>query len=342
MKSGTAFFVIFVSAIAITASAAGGYHLLKKVSVPGDEGWDYCVVDSAGRRVYFSHSSHVVVMNADTGELVGSVEKTPGVHGIAIADDLGRGFTSNGQGESTTIFDLKTLKILGEVKVTGENPDAIIYDPATKRVFTFNKRGLNSTAVDAATGTVAGTIELGGNPEFAASDAKGHVFVDLVDKDTVLQIDSKNLKAGERWPTAPCQHPGTMVIDRKTSRLFVGCSNQMMAMMDSNTGKVVATAPIGPGRDAAMFDPGTRFIFSSNGGDGTVTVIHEDSADKYTVVENAKTENGARTMAVDTKTHKIFLPVAERGPAPAATPANPNPGRGEVIPGSFHVLILGM
>jgi DNA-binding beta-propeller fold protein YncE len=333
--------VVFVlAALALAASAAGGYHLLKTTPVGGDEGWDYCTVDAGARKLFVSHGGQVVVINADTGEVTGKIENTDGVHGIAIADDLGRGFTSNGKGNSSTIFDLKTLKPIGEVKVGGENPDAIVYDPATKRVFTFNKRSENSTVIDAKEGKALSTFALGGNPEFAAADGKGHVFVDLVDKDIVLQIDSKTMSPGERWPTGSCTGPGTMAIDRKTSRLFVGCRNKQMAILDATNGHVVATVPIGEGRDAADFDPGTKLIFSSNG-EGNVTVIHEESANKFRVVETVPTAIGARTMAVDTKTHKLFFPVADRGPAPAPTKENPRP-RGDVIAGTFRVLILGM
>jgi DNA-binding beta-propeller fold protein YncE len=331
---------VFLGSLAIAASAAGGYRLLKTIAVSGDEGWDYCVVDAAGRRLYVSHSSHVVVMDPDSGAIVGKIDNTDGVHGIAIAADLGRGFTSNGRAATSTIFDLKTLKTIGEVKVGGENPDAIVYDPATKRVFTFNKRSENSTAIDAREGKALRTFDLGGNPEFAVSDAKGHVFVDLVNKDTVLQIDSKTLSPGQRWTTGSCHGPGTMAIDRKNSRLFVGCRNKTMAILDATNGRLITTVPIGAGRDAAAFDPATKLIFSANG-EGNVTVIHEESPDKYTVVETVQTANGARTMALDEKTHKIYFPVADRAAAPAPTKDNPNP-RGDLIPGSFRVLIFGM
>ncbi len=339
MKVFPAFFAVVLSAAAL-AAAAGGYHLLKTVPVPGDEGWDYCIVDAAARRLYVSHSSQVVVMDADSGAVVGKIEKTDGVHGIAIAAELGRGFTSNGRSASSTIFDLKTLKTIGEVKLGGENPDAIIYDPATKRVFTFNKRSENATAIDAQEGKALGTFQLGGNPEFAAADGKGHVFLDLEDKDVVLRIDSQGLKPGDRWPTGDCKGPGTMAMDRKNARLFVGCGNKRMAIMDSTNGHVIQTLPIGEGRDAAEFDPGTKLIFSSNG-EGTATVIRQESPDKYSVLETVKTAPGARTMAADPKTHKIFFPVADRRPAPAATPENQRP-RGDIVPGSFRVLIFGM
>jgi DNA-binding beta-propeller fold protein YncE len=337
-----------------TAGAAGGYHMLKTIHPPADlyphetsasspGGWDYCIVDAAGRRLYASHGNHVVVVDADSDELLGKIDNTPGVHGIAIAPELGRGFTSNGQANSSTIFDLKTMATIAEVKIIGENPDSIIYDPATKRVFVFNgKRTLsNATAYDAQTGKVLGKIELGGNPEFAASDGKGHVFVDLEDKNIVLQIDSKSLTAGERWSPGTCMRPSTMAIDRAHGRLFVGCGNQQMAVLDATNGHVITTVPIGKGVDALAFDASASLVFSANGGDGTVSVIHEDSPDAYSVVETVKTEAGARTMAVDMKTHKIYLPLADRGPAPAPTPENPRP-QGTIVVGSFRILVLGM
>ena len=338
MKTLSALFVVIASGISIAASAAGGYHLLETVSVAGDEGWDHPTVDTAGRRLYVSHGSHVVVMDVDSGKLVGKIDKTPGVHAIAIVPELGRGFISNGQANSVTIFNPKTLETIGEVKVTGVNPGPIIYDPPTKRVFTFNGGSSNATAIDAREGNVVGTIDLGGTRELAASDAKGHVFVNLVDKDVVLRIDSRTLTAGERWPLGTCERPGTMAIDQKNGRLFIGCGNRLMTILDSNDGRLITTLPIGEGRDQAEFDPETRLVFSSNG-EGTVTVIRQESPDKYSVLETVKTAPGARTMALDLKTHKIFLPLADFAPAP--TPENPRP-RGRIISGTFRILILGM
>ena len=279
-----------------------------------------------------------MVVDADSYEVVGDIPNTPGVHGIAIASDFGRGFISDGRANQVTIFDLKTVKETGTAK-TGEGPDAIIYDPASKRVFTFNGEGNSSTAIDAESGTVAGTIDLGGGPEFAAPDGQGRVYNNLEDKSMVLQIDSKNLKVLNRWPLAPCESPSGMAMDTEHRRLFVGCHNKMMAIMDADSGKVVTTVPIGQGVDANRFDPGTQLAFSSNG-DGTLTVVHEDSPDKYTVVDNVQTQRGARTMEVDPKTHNVFLVTADFGPMPAET----KPGerrRPPIIPGSFTLLVFG-
>lgn len=340
MKPISALLMTIVSGIAIAASAAGGYHLLQTVSVPGDEGWDHPTVDSAGRRLYVSHGSHVVVMDVDSGKLVGKIDKTPGVHAIAIVPELGRGFISNGQANSVTIFNPKTLSTIEEVKVTGVNPGPIVYDPPTKRVFTFNGGSGNATAIDAREGKVVGTIDLGGTRELAATDGKGHVFVNLVDKNVVLQINSRTLAAGERWPLGTCERPGSMAIDQKNARLFVGCANRLMAILDSNDGRLITTLPIGEGRDQAEFDPKTGLVFSSNG-EGTVTVIRQESPDKYSVLETVQTARGARTMALDLKTHKIFLPLADIGPAPPPTAENPRP-RGSILPGTFRILIFGM
>ena len=365
MKFFLALFVVSVSAAAIVGSAAGGYHLLQKVSIPGDGGWDYCTVDSVGRRLYVSHGTHVVVIDADSGMLVGKIDKTPGVHGIAIASELGRGFISNGRAGTVTIFNLKTLETIGEVEVTGMDPDWILYDPPTKRIFTFNNDSSNATAIDAKEGKVVGTIETGGRAGHAASDGKGNLFLSMrgksqeetykdltsgagnesENKDSLLQIDSQKLTAGKRWPVAPCRDPGTMAMDKKAGRLFLGCRNRLMVIMDSKDGHVIGTVPIGV-PDTTAFDPGTGLAFTANF-EGTVTVVHQESPNKYSVLETVKTEPQARTMAVDLKTHKIFLPLADMGPPRPIGPNNrpgvfaPN-GRGDLIPGTFRVLIYGM
>jgi len=320
------------------ASAAPGYHLLKKIEVGGEGGWDYLFIDSAARRLYVSRSTRVMVFDVDSGNNVGEIPDTPGVHGIAIADDLGRGFTSNGRDGSVTIFDLKTLKPIGKAKV-GTNPDCILYDPASHRVFAFNRGSSDVSAIDARTGEVAGLIALGGHPEFATSDGKGMIYVNLDDKSEIVPIDSQKLLAKAHWSVAPGEDPSGMAIDRKHNRLFSVCGNKKMTVMDASSGKVIAEVPIGANPDAAAFDPETSLAFSSNG-EGTLTVVHQDSADKYSVVENVATQRGARTMALDPRSHKVFLAAAQYGPVPAATAERPNP-RPAMVPNSFVILVFG-
>jgi hypothetical protein len=327
---------LFCAAVFSHAAAkpgASGYHVIKTVPVPGDEGWDYVYVDSEARRVYISHGTHTVVMNADTYAIEGDIPDTQGVHGIAVASDLGRGFTSNGRANTVTIFDLKTLKTIGTVK-TDANPDAIIYAPASKRVFTFNGRGKNSTAINAADGSVVGTIPLGGKPEFAVADGKGSVYVNNEDTSELSHLDSQNLKELHRWPLAPCKSPSGLAGDLKSRRLIAVCDDKVSSIVDADSGKVVANPAICEGPDAAAFDPASNYFFASCG-DGNLTVIHEDSPDKYTIVENVPTKKTARTMGLDLKTHTIFLPSAEFDP--------PAPGerRGKMKPGSFAIIVVG-
>jgi len=323
------------------AAPAGksGYNVAREIALGGEGGWDYLAVDAAARRLYVTRSTRVVVLDADSGKVVGEIGGLSGVHGVALADELGRGFISNGRSSTVTIFDLKTLAKLGEVKSTGDNPDAILYEPSTQRVFAFNGRSGNATVLEAATGKVAGTVALGGKPEFATADAKGKVFVNLEDKSEVAAIDAHTLAVLARWPLKPCEEPSGMAIDRSSRRLLSGCGNQMAAIVDADGGKVVATVPIGKGVDANAFDPGTGLGFSSNGGDGTLTVIRRDAPDRWSVVENVPTRRGARTMALDEKTHTIFLVTAQFGPAPAATPEQPRP-RPAILPGSFVILVV--
>ena len=309
-----------------------GYTLAKTISIPGDEGWDYVGVDSDARRVYVSHGSHVVVLDADSHAIVGSIPDTSGVHGIAVAPELGRGFISNGRTNNATFFDLKTLKTIG-VYPTGTNPDAIAYEPVTKRVFTFNGRSQDATVLSAADGSTLGTIALGGKPEFAAVDGKGTIYVNIEDKSELVHLDAQKMTVLHRWPLAPCTEPSGLAFDNKNHRLFAGCDNKMMAVVDANSGKVVTTVPIGEGVDANAFDPATGLVFASTG-DGHLTVAHEDGPDKYTVVENVETKKSARTMGLDLKTHAIFLPSAEFD-APA-----PGERRGKMKPGSFAVLVM--
>jgi len=327
---------VLTGAFLLAASAApgaSGYKVIKTVPINGEGGWDYVTVDSDARRVYVSHATQVVVLDADTLAVVGSIPDTQGVHGIAIASDLGRGFTSNGRANNATIFDLKTLKIIGTVN-TGANPDAIVYDSGTKRVFTLNGRSKDATAINAADGTVVGTFALGGKPEFAVADGNGSIYVNIEDTSELVQFDPQKLTVTHRWPQKPCQEASGLAIDRKNRRLFSGCDNKMMAVMDADSGKVVASPAIGEGVDANGFDPATQLAFASNG-EGTLTIVHEDSPDNYTVVENVPTKRSARTMALDLKTHNIFLPAADFDP--------PAPGerRGKMKPGSFVLLVVG-
>jgi len=301
--------------------------------VGGEGFWDYLTVDSEARRLYISHGTHVQVMDIDTYAIVGDIPDTQGVHGIALAPELGRGFTSNGRANTVTIFDLKTLKTVGTVNA-GTNPDAIVYDGVTKRVFTMNGRSQDATAINAADGTVAGTLELAGRPEFAVADGKGSIYVNIEDKSELVQFDAQKLTVLNRWPMAPCQEPSGLAMDLKGRRLFAGCHNKMMAVVDADTGKVIATPAIGEGVDANRFDPGTNYAFASNG-EGTLTVVHEDSPDKFSVVENVPTKRSARTMALDAQTHNIFLAAADLEP-PAQGERRPR-----MKPGSFVILVVG-
>ena len=338
--------VIAVSGI-LPASAGGrsaavpgpsGYRLLKKIKLGGEGFWDCLTFDSTTRRLFISRGSKVVVLDVDSEKVVGEIADTLGVHGIALASDRGNGFTTNGQSGTVSIFDLKTLQVIGHADA-GKNPDAIVYDPATKRVFAMNARGDDSTAIDAVSGKVLGTIPLGGDPEFAVSDGAGHIYVNLENKSQIQQIDSKNLVVTATWPLAPCEEPSGLAIDA-ARRPFAGCHNKLMAIVDASSGKVVATAPIGGGVDGTEFDSGLGFAFSSNGQSATLTVVHEDSPDKFSVVEDVPTQIGARTMALDPKTHEVFSVTADFTPPPAPTPENPRPRPG-IVPDSFVVLVFG-
>ena len=309
-----------------------GYQVLKTIPIAGEGGWDYVGVDSAARRIYVSHSTKVVVLDADSFATVGEIPDTLGVHGITIAPEFGRGFTSNGRANTATIFDLNTLKTITTVN-TGKNPDAILFDPASKHVFTFNGASKDATVFGAADGVVAGTIPLGGKPEFAAADGKGNVFVNNEDTSELLEIDAQAMKVTHRWPLAPCESPSGLAIDPEHRRLFSGCENKMIAVVDADSGKVVATPPIGQGVDATAYDPGTGFVLSSNG-EGTLTVIKQEGPDKYSVLENVPTKKSARTMGLDIKTHNVVLPAAE------FLPPKEGERRGAMKPGTFELLVL--
>jgi len=327
--------------------APSANHVLHTYELGGEGSWDYLTLDPASRRLYISRSTHVMVMDADTGKLAGDIPDTAGVHGIALATDLGRGYTSNGRAASATIFDLATLKTIGTVK-TGEGPDAILYDAASKRVFTFNGRSNDATAIDAAAGTVAGTLALGGKPEFAVADGTGRVFVNLEDKSEIVAFDAKSLEIKARWPLAPGEEPSGLALDAKNHRLFSGCRNQMMVVVDAESGKVLATPAIGQGVDATAFDAATGCAYSSNG-EGTLTIVHEESPSSFIVLENVATQRSAKTMALDPKTHNVYLGAAkyeaQEEPKPAANDGAKDAAarrkRPNMVPGSFVILVVG-
>ena len=327
--------VLFSLTVAI-CRADGPYHLIKEIPVGGDGGWDYLTVDSAGQRLYVSHGTKVVVIDLAKDRFVGEITNTPGVHGIAIAPDLGLGVTSNGRENKAGIVDLKTLQTLSKVD-TGQNPDGMLYEPGRKEAYLFNGRGQSATVVDVKAGKIVATIPLGGKPEFAQADPKaGRVYDNLEDKNEVAVIDTKSHQVVTNWPIAPGEEASGMAIDLKKHRLFLGCGgSKTMVMMDSTSGKVITSVPIGDGVDANAFDPGTGFAFASCG-DGTTTIAHEDSPDKLTVVQTLATQRGSRTIALDPKTHKIYL-AAAKFEAPAE-----GQRRGKMVPDSFKILVYGM
>ncbi len=318
-------------------SSTGDYRTAT-YKVGGEGGWDYLVVDAESHRLFVTRSTRVVVLDTNSGKPAGEIADTPGVHGVALAPDLSRGFTSNGKANTATIFDLKSLKVMGAVE-TGKNPDAIVYEPTTKRIFTMNGRSNNATAIDAAAGKTIGQIELGGKPEFAVADGSGKVFVNLEDKNEIVVLDPQSLKVMARWSLSPGEGPSGLAIDVKNRRLFSVCENKMMVILDADSGKVLSTLPIGEHVDGAVFDPASGNAFSSNG-DGTLTIIHEDSPSTFSVVQTVATIKGARTIALDPISHKLFLPTAEFGPTPEPTKETPHP-RPSIMPDSFRIIVVG-
>jgi len=320
------------------AAPSKPYQLKQKFTLGGEGGWDYLTFDGSGKRLFISRATRVMVVDPYKGAVIAEIPNTTGIHGIALAPELGQGFTSNGRENTVTVFDLKTLKETSKLKVDGENPDAILYDPASKRVFTFNGRSRNATAIDAAKGTVVGSIPLDGKPEFAVADGKGMVFVNIEDKSELTSIDARKAAVVNTWPLAPCEEPSGLALDGKTRRLFAGCGNKLMAMVNADNGKVITTVPIGGGVDATGFDPKTQLAFSSNG-DGTLTVVQEESPDKFVVLQNVETQRGARTMALDTTNHDVYLVTAEIEEAPPAE-GQQRPRR-TIKPGTFTLLVMG-
>jgi len=331
-------------AAASLVAASAGYHLLKKYSFGAAEGstreyFDYISVDSAARRVYLSHGTEIKVIDADTGSLVKNITGLKQTHGVAVATDFGRGFISDGAQGKAIIFDLQTLKVTGEAKAD-KDADSIVYDPASKRVFVMNGDPHSATVIDAKSGSVVGTIELGGGPEFAVADGSGTVFVNLEDKSELVAIDSKTLKIKSRWPLAPAGAPTALAMDIAHHRLFsAGRDPQKLVVVDSESGKVLQSFPISTGVDAAAYDVETGLLFVSTR-EGMVHIFHEDSPDKFSEVETVKTEFGAKTMGLDTKTHNIFLDTADFTPAAAPTADHPHPQR-SAIQGTFRVLVYG-
>jgi YVTN family beta-propeller protein len=317
--------------------AAQQYKVTGTIPIPGDSGWDYLVADGANRLLYVSHGTQVELLDLDSEKLVGKIDGMKRIHGIALASDLNRGFISDGGSDDVVVFDMKSHATLDTVK-TGMNPDGILFDPFTKRVFTFNGKSDDVTAIDAATGKVLGTIPVGGKPEFPVSDGKGNVYANIEDKNEIVKIDPQAMKVVAHWPITPGEGPSGLAIDLATNRLFSVCDEKKMMVVDAGTGKVVTTVAIGDGPDAAAYDPDTKQVFSSNGS-GTLTVVKQESADKYSVAQTVTTEKSARTMALDPKTKKIYLPAAKFGPPPDATADNPHP-RPKIVPGSFHLVVV--
>jgi YVTN family beta-propeller protein len=319
------------------AAGASGYHLLKTIPLPGDTFWDYLKFDPLARRLYVSHGNHVDVLNMDTDKPIGTIGGMQVIHGIVLAAGFNRGFVTDGEAAKVWIFNLKTLKVIGSAPAD-KDADGEVYDPATARVFTMNGDSHTSTVIDAKTGKVAEHIELGGGPEFPVADGRRHVYANIETTSEIVEIDSHSMKITHRWPLTPGEHPSGLAIDAKHHILFSGCRNKLMVIMNADDGKILATEPIGQGVDATRFDPGTDYAFASNGFSSDLTVIREDSPTKFHVVENVPTEMGARTMALDPKTHDIFLATAKveriQNPAPHTRPF-------KVVPGTFHILVFG-
>jgi len=326
---------ILLAGIALAAPPA--YKIVGKIKIGGVGRWDYSYSDSANHRLYISHGTQTEVVDTSTDKLVGTIPGTTGVHGIAIAGDLGRGFTSDGGDNDVTVFDLKTLKVLSKVK-TGQNPDSIIYEPVTHRVFTFNGRSSDSTVIDAKTGDVlTASIPLGGKPEFAQIDGKGHIYANIEDKNEIIEVDAKNSLVAKRYSIAPCDGPSGLAIDPK-GRLYSVCENKVMIVSDPASGKVLANVPIGAGDDGVAFDGG--YAFAANGADGTLTMVGETSPGKFEAVATIPSQRLGRTIAADQKAHKLYVPTAEFGPAPPPSPDGKK-GRPPVLPDTFEILVFG-
>ena len=340
-RGAVASFTVVFAALACVAAASSSYHILKRIPITGDTGWDYITADTDGRRLYVPHGIEVIVLDLDTGAAVGKITALKDAHGVAIARDAGRGFIDASDPGSVTIFDLKTLAVINKVSV-GDDPNGIIYDPTTKRVFSADRGSKRVTAIDATTGKIVATsADLGGRTEYLAADGNGHVFLNMQDCGTVLRLDARDLKVLDTWPLSGCGQPSSMDMDRMHARVFIGCRSGLLAVVDGANGKIVATQPIGPGVDALEFDPDRGLVLiSTGGGAGVLSVFHQEAPDTYALVEHVKTLPGARTMALDHKTGSVYLPVADMGAVPTPTAEVPRP-RARPVPGSFSVLVVG-
>jgi DNA-binding beta-propeller fold protein YncE len=329
------FFTLSCTALILSSNlliAQSNYKLGNKIHVEGDGGWDYLNVDEVNGRIFVSHATVVQVIDIKTGKLAGTIPDTKGIHGIAISNDLNKGFTSNGRDSSVTIFNLKTLEVITKINVTGRNPDAILYDPFSQKVFTFNGAGNNSTVIDAKTDKVIGTITLDGKPEFSVSDGKGKVYVNIEDKSVINVINSVTLKVEQHWTIAPGEEPSGLALDNQTHRLFSVCANKLMVITDAESGKIITTLPIGVRCDGVAFDPVNKRAYASNG-EGTVTVVKEETENSFKVLETVTTQPGARTIAINKTTHHLYLTTAEYETPVAATNR-----RLSVKPNSFVIL----
>jgi len=340
MKSAKLVAIAVSLAVFLVAVAAkpGGFRLVHQIRLGDQGGWDALAVEPATQRLFVTHGTHVQVLDVKSDSVVGDIPNTPGAHGVSLAPELGRGFVSDGRDSTVTVFDLTSLAVVTRIKLAARNPDAIEYDPASNRVFAFNGGSDNATAIDAGTDSIVGSVSLPGRPEFAAADGKGRMYVNLEDSSAVVRFDTRTLQVLDRWRLDPGQGPTGLALDREQRRLFSGCGNQKLVVLDADDGRVVSVLPIGKNVDGVAFDPGRRLVFSSNG-EGTLTVIREETPDRFVVVENAATQRGARTLALDPTTGAVYLPTADFGPPPPPTAERPHPWP-SIVPGSFRVLVM--
>jgi len=334
--------VLLLGGLALANPPQGGYHLLKKYELGappgGKEYWDYITFDASTRRLYISHNTEVKVVDADSGTIIGDIPDLKRVHGIALVPDLGRGFISDGGADEAVVFDVKTLKVTGHIK-TGGNPDCILYEPTSKHIFTMNGKSNDATVIDPVTETVVATIPMGGRPEYAVADGKGMIYDNIEDRDEVVALDSHTNTVKAHWPIAPSGGATAMEMDVQHRRLFIGGRNKVLAIMDADTGKVLQTFPIGDGVDTNIYEPETALLFTATR-EGTLHIFHEDTPDKFSLVETIKTEFGARNMALDSKTHKLFIDTADFAPAAAPTTEQPKP-QPTPVSGTFRLLVYG-